>query len=70
MAFNNNFLKKMISAKIWYEIYNNKLLAIVKAFKTRRHYFKSCNHEIFVLTNHNNFYHFIDTKNLSSKQVY
>lgn len=28
------FFRKMISAEIWYETYNGKLLVIVKAFKT------------------------------------
>ena len=38
-------------------------------FKTWRHYLKSCKDEVFVLTDHNNFQRFIDTKNLNSRQV-
>ena len=48
------FLRKMIPAKTWYKTYNNKLLAIVEAFKIWRHYLKSCKHEVLVLTDHNN----------------
>ena len=63
------FFRKMISTKTWYETHNGKLLAIVKAFKTWRHYLEGCKHKVFVLTNHNNLCRFMDTKSLSSKQV-
>ena len=36
------FLRKMIPAEIQYKTHNDELLAIVKAFKTWRHYLKSC----------------------------
>ncbi len=60
----------MISAKTRYEIYDSKLLAIIEAFKTYRHYLIGCKHEVFMLTNHNNLQRFIDIKSLSSRQVY
>ena len=63
------FSKKMISIKTQYKTHDNKLLAIVEAFKTWWHYFKECKHEVLVLTNHNNLCQFMDTKSLSSKQV-
>ena len=50
-------------------MHNSKLLAIVGAFKTWRHYLEGCKHKILVLTNYNNFCWFIDTKNLSFRQV-
>ena len=59
----------MIPAKTWYETYNGELLAIVKAFKTWKHYLEGCKYEVLMLTDHNNLQRFIDTKNLSSKQV-
>ena len=59
----------MIPAKTRYKTYNGKLLAIVEAFKTWRHYLKGCKHEVLVLTDHNNLRRFIDTKSLSSRQV-
>ena len=59
----------MIPIKTWYETHNGKLLAIVKVFKTWRHYLEGCKHEIFVLTDYNNLSCFMDTKSLSSKQV-
>ena len=64
------FSRKMISAKTWYETHDNKLLAIVEAFKTWRYYLERCKHEVFVLIDHNNLQYFIDIKNLSSRQVW
>ena len=63
------FLRKMISAKTRYKTYNGKLLAILEAFKTWRHYLEGCKHEVLVFTGHNNLRQFIDTKSLSSCQV-
>ena len=63
------FSRKMIPAETWYETHNGKLLAIVEAFKTWRHYLEGCKHKVFVLTDHNNLRRFIDTKNLSFRQV-
>ena len=62
------FSRKMIPAKTWYKTHDSELLAIVKAFKMWRHYLESCKHEVFVLTDHNNLRHFMDTKSLSSRQ--
>ena len=59
----------MISAETWYETHDGKLLAIVEAFKTWRHYLEGCKHEVLVLTDHNNLRRFMDTKSLSSRQV-
>ena len=60
----------MILAETWYETYDKELLAIIKTFKTWRHYLKSYKHEILVFIDHNNFQRFIDMKNLSSRQVW
>lgn len=60
----------MISAKIWYKTYDNELLAIIEVFKTWRHILKNGKYEIVVLTNHNTLYRFMNTKSLSSRQVY
>lgn len=56
----------MILIEIKFEIYNNKLFAIIKMFKTWRHYLENYKHEVYVLTDYNNLYCFIDIKNLSS----
>ena len=66
MAF---FSQKMILAETRYKTHDGKVLTIVKAFKTWRHYLKGSQHEVFVLTNYNNLRQFMDTKSLSSKQV-
>ena len=49
------FSRKIIPAKTRYKTHNGELLAIVKAFKTWRHYLEGCKHEVLVLTDHNNF---------------
>ncbi len=59
----------MIPAETRYKTHNGKLLAIVEAFKTWKHYLEGYKHEVLVLTNHNNLQRFIDTKNRSSRQV-
>ena len=63
------FSRKIISAKTQYKTHNGKLLPIVEAFKTWRHYLKNCKYEIFILTDHNNFWQFMDIKSLSFCQV-
>ncbi len=59
------FSRKMIATETRYETYDKELLAIVEVFKTWKHYLEGCKQEVFVLTDHNNLQHFIDTKNLS-----
>lgn len=59
----------MILAEIWYRTCNQKFLAIVEAFKTRRNYLEVCKYEIFVFNNYNNLYQFINVKSLSPRQV-
>ncbi len=62
--------QKMISAKTWYETYDQELLAIVEAFKTWHHYLEGYKHEVFVLTDNNNLCRLMDIKSLSFHQVY
>ncbi len=59
----------MIPAKTWYETHDSKLLVIVEAFKTWRHYLEGYRHEVLVLGDHNNLQCFMGTKNLSFRQV-
>ena len=44
----------MILTKIWYKIYDNKLLANGKILKTWKHYLKNCKYEEVILINYNN----------------
>ncbi len=60
----------MISAETRYKTHNQELLAIVKAFKTWGHYLEGCKYKVLVLNDHHNFCQFMDTKNLSSRQVH
>ena len=55
----------MIPDKTCYKMHNGELLAIVKAFKTWKHYLEGCTHKILVLADYNNLRQFIDTKSLS-----
>lgn len=48
------FSRKMIPAKIWYKTHNQKLLAIVKNFKTWRYYLEGYKFKVLIFTNHNN----------------
>ena len=59
----------MIPGETQYKTHNVKLLAIVEAFKTWRHYQKDYKHEVFVFTDDNNLYYIMDIKSLSSKHV-
>ena len=63
------FSRKMISAEIWYKTHDGKLLVIIEAFKTWRHYLEGYMHELLVFTDLNNLWCFINTKSLSSRQV-
>ena len=63
------FSRKMIPVETQYETPYGKLLAIVEAFKTWRHYLKDCKHKVIILTDYNNLCCFMDTKSLSSRQV-
>ena len=63
------FFRKMIPAETRYQTHDGELLAIVKAFKTWRHYLEGCKHKVLVLRDHNNLCWFMDTKSLSSRQV-
>ena len=63
------FSRKMIPAETRYETHDGELLAIVEAFKTWRHYLEGSQHEVLVLTDHNNLRRFMELKSLSSKQV-
>ena len=64
------FSRKMILAETRYETHDGKLLAIIKVFKIFYYYLEGCKYEVFVFMDHNNFRHFMDTKSLSSTQVY
>ena len=63
------FSQKMILAKTRYETHNSELLAIIETFRTWKHYLERSQHEVLVLTDHNNLHWFIEMKSLSSRQV-
>lgn len=59
----------MILIEIGYDIHNDKLVTIVKAFKILHYYLENYKYEVLVFMNHNNLHHFINMKNLGSRQV-
>ena len=63
------FSQKMIPAEIRYETHDGEFLAIVKSFKTWKHYLEGSQHEVLILTDHNNLRQFMETKSLSSRHV-
>ena len=44
----------MIPIEIYYKTYDNKLLAIIKVFKTWKHYLKDSKYKVFILLDYNN----------------
>ena len=69
MVSDGLFSQNIILTETHYKTHDGKQLAIVEAFLTWKYYLKSYKYEILVLTNHNNLQRFMDTKNLSSRQV-
>ena len=59
----------MISAETRIKMHDGELLAIVEAFKTWSHSLEGSQHEVLVLTDHNNLWQFINTKSLSSRHI-
>ena len=69
MTFGSLFFKKLIFAEIQIKTHISELLAIVEAFKSWRHSLEGGKYKVFILTNYNNFYQFMDIKNLSFRQI-
>ena len=59
----------MIPVETRYKTYDGEFLAIVEAFKTCKHYLEGSRHNVLVFTDHNNYRQFMNTKNLTSRQV-
>jgi hypothetical protein len=63
------FSKKHLSAECNYEIYDKKLLAIVRCFEKWRAELEESPHPIEVLSDHKNLEYFISTKLLNRRQA-
>ena len=63
------FSCKIILAETRYKTHDGEFLAIVKDFKTWKHYLEGFQHEVLIFIDHNNFRWFMDTKSFSSRQV-
>lgn len=59
----------MISRINKYEIYNSRLLAIIKIFITWQYYLKDFHYKILILIDYNSLYEFINTRNLILKKI-
>ena len=64
------WLRKLNLAKTHYEIYNQELLTIVKAFKHWWHYLENSHYFIEILTDHNNLWEFMNVKSLNKRQAH
>ena len=63
------FFRKIITTETQYKIHDAELIAIVEVFKTWQYHLESCKDKVLVLTDYNNLWRFMDTKNLSSCQI-
>ena len=63
------YSRKLQPAERNYETHDSELLAIVEAFRQWRHYLWDSQHEILVLTDHNNLRAFMGVKKLSGRQI-
>jgi hypothetical protein len=63
------FSAKYSAAECNYEIYNKKLLAIIKCLKEWRPEFQNINKPFGILIDHKNLEYFTTTKSLNQKQM-
>ena len=61
------YFKKIISAKLNYQIYNKKLLIIINIFKKQKMYLKESIYLIKILINYKNLLYFIIIKKFNQK---
>ena len=61
--------RKFTTAEINYDTADKELLAIVDCFKRWRHYLEGANHQVMVITDHNNLELFSTTKVLNRRQA-
>jgi hypothetical protein len=61
--------KKLAPAELNYEIYDQEMLAIVRAFQEWRHYLQGAKHRTTVYTDHKNLEYFTTTKVLNRRQA-
>ncbi len=59
----------MIPTEIQYKTHDRKVLTIVEAFNTWKHYQKDCKYKVLMLIDHNHLQYLMDTNSLSSQQV-
>ena len=64
------FLRKIILAKTKYKNHYNKLLTIIKAFKTWQYYLKDYKYKDFILTDYKKFFKFMNRNSLSTYNIY
>ena len=63
------FSRKMVAAERNYDTYDGELLAIVATFKHFRQYVEGAQHQVELISDHNNLQWFMTTKELSRRQV-
>jgi hypothetical protein len=63
------FSKKLTSTECNYDIYDKKLMAIIRSFEKWRAKLKNTSLPVKVISDHKNLQYFITTKRLSRKQA-
>ncbi len=63
------YSRKLTSANIIYQVYDQDLLAIITAFEQWRSYFSGAQHRVQVLTDHKNLLYFITIRTLNRRQA-
>jgi transposase InsO family protein len=63
------YSRKLIAAERHYETYDGELLAIVESCKHFRHYVEGAQHQLEVISDHNNLQWFMTTKQLTRRQA-
>src|SRR5436853_528475 len=61
--------RKFVPAEINYDTHDKELLAIVDCFKRWRRYLEGVNHQVTVISDHNNLEYFATTKVLNRRQA-
>ncbi len=63
------YSRKLINAKINYQVYDKELLAIITTFEQWRPYLAEAQHRVQVLTDHKNLLYFTTTRTLNRRQA-
>ena len=64
------YTQKLTSTEQWYDVHDQKMLAIVKTLKKWRVYLLEAKHQIIIKLDHKNLQYFMITKKLNKRQAW